>query len=124
MRLLKRNTQTVQYRNWLTNQPVFDEDGYQTGEYESSYSDPIELICNISPANGSTQREIFGNISTYHKILVTDKIDCDIDEQTIFYIEKKYENEMVRNDYVVAGIAKSLNVLSIALRKVETGDTQ
>lgn len=126
MRLLERNLRTVYYRNRLDHQPIFDDEGYETGEYENRYSDLYELKCNVSAADGTAQREVFGNLESYHKILLTDDMGCDFNEQTIFYIDviPSKETEYASTpDYIVAGIARSLNYISVALRKAETKGT-
>ena len=122
---------------------VIDEYGHQTGERILTYYDPVACFANISPASGQTGAEIFGSLEGYDKVLVTRDMDCPIDENTVLFIDKEPEYAEVQtyelddesdqdtmvlktyrqpmNDYIVKRVAKSLNVISIAIRKVEVG---
>ena len=87
MRLVKRNLRPIWYSLYTGRQPVVDTDGNETGEPEITYSDPVMLMCNISPASGMIQSEIFGRIEDYDKIIMTDQMDCPIDENSVLWIE-------------------------------------
>ena len=61
MRLMNRNRRSVYYKLFIASTPLLDEDGYETGEGEIEYGDPVKLeSANVSPATGSAQREQFG----------------------------------------------------------------
>lgn len=87
MRLVKRNLRPIWYSLYTGRQPVVGTDGNETGETEITYSDPVMLMCNISPASGMIQSEIFGRIEDYDKIIMTDQMDCPIDENSVLWIE-------------------------------------
>lgn len=121
MKLLKRNTRTVQFCNYSGKQYVVDDEGYKTGEYTTAYTTPRELVCNISPASGIVQSEIFGTLDGYNRVLITDDMTITVDENTVFCVdvEPKYNNGSVNYDYIVKRVARSLNNISILLAKVD-----
>lgn len=125
---------------------VLDEYGNETGEIIPHYNEAVQFRANVSPATGQAQVEQFGNLDNYDKVIVTSDMDCPIDEHSILFIEKEPEyievvtheviegnalyadDEIVevtyqlpKYDYIVKRVAKSLNSISIAIRKVEIG---
>ena len=139
MRLMQRNLKPVWYCLYYGQRPVTEE-GYETGETAIIYGDPTLLMCNVSPATGAAQQEMFGVIENYDKIIVTDKMDCPINENTVLYIEEKPVRALMlklqfginpfgdlgfrskvtnKYNYVVRRVAKSLNYISYAISKVE-----
>lgn len=130
MRLVKRNLRPIWYSLYTGRQPVVGTDGTETGETEITYSDPVMLMCNISPASGMIQSEIFGRIEDYDKIIITDQMDCPIDENSVLWIETcpipdpepasdDEEEELPPYEYIVRRVAKSLNHISYAISKVK-----
>ena len=87
MRLMKRNCRSVYYCLYEGRVPVYDESGNETGDTEISYSDPVELKCNVSPATGQVQTEMFGVQENYDKVIVTDWMDCPIDENSVLFVD-------------------------------------
>ena len=125
---------------------VIDEYGNETGEIIPHYEEAVSFDANISPATGQAQVEQFGNLDSYDKVIVTRDMNCPIDEHSVLFIEKEPEytevitheivegqalyadDEIVevayqqpKNDYIVKRVAKSLNSISIAVRKVDVG---
>lgn len=123
MRCLERNKQCFWYCLYSDNEIVYDEYGNEVGDPHVIYEDPVRMYANISPAQGYAQTEQFGNLADYDKVIVTDNMDCPIDEHTVLFVDKypeyNTENDLMF-DYVVRRVAKSLNSISIAIRKVET----
>lgn len=128
-----------------TQQAVLDENGNETGEIIPTYEAAIEMYANVSPATGLSNTEQFGNLDNYDKVIVTRDMSCPIDENTVLFIDKSPESETVHSyeiiegqalfaddeivahdyqvpkyDYIVKRVAKSLNSISIAIRKVST----
>lgn len=121
MRLLKRNLTPIHYCLYEGKQPLLDEDGHETGEYRVSYGEPIKLICSVSPATGYAQVNVFGNLESYDKVLITDDLDCPIDENSFLFVDKEpefSEDGRALFDYGVKRVAKSLNSISYAISKV------
>lgn len=141
MRCLKRNKVLFYYCLYDHSEEIIDEYGNHTGQYINQYSDPVKMYANVSPATGISSAEQFGNLENYDKVIVTDWMECPIDENSVLFIDKPVEfadaetNEIVSEDtvlgtsqtvqylvpkfdYTVRRVAKSLNIISIAVQKV------
>lgn len=120
MRNLQRNTRTFWYRLYEEVEPIETTDEWgntvETGGQSMGYGDPVKMSANISPATGASITEQFGNLDNYDKVIVTADMSCPIDENTVLYVDTTPPQPY---DYVVRGIAKSLNSISIAIRKVD-----
>jgi len=122
MRLMRRNLQPVWYCLFGSETPVIDDDGWETGEKDIGYGEPVKLLCNVSPATGQSQVEMFGNLDSYDKVIITDEVDCPIDENTVLFVDKEPVFDKTGKplyDYTVRRVAKSLNSISVAVRKVK-----
>ena len=123
MKLQKRNLKPIWYCLYKGKDPITDDQGYETGEYEVTYFDPVEVKVNVSPATGWSQVGMFGNQESYDKVIVTDDINCPIDENTVLFIDKEPQKDgdkyIFDYDYVVKRVAKSLNSIAIAVSKVK-----
>lgn len=148
MRALERNKQQFWYCLFDSASEIEDEYGNATGELDVRYLEAVEMYANISPATGQAQTEIFGGLDNYDKVIVTDDLNCPIDEQTVLFIDKEpeYDEETEevpvesgtlygeqtesvvikrpKYDYIVKRVAVSLNSISIAVRKVNVGEHQ
>lgn len=121
MRTLKRNQRSFYYCLYQWKEAITDEYGNETGETRIRYAEPVQMMANISPATGNSSTEQFGNLDNYDKVMVTDKLDCPIDENSVLFIDKEPEHNTKGDpmfDYVVRRVAKSLNSVSIAVSKV------
>lgn len=148
MRDLKRNQTQLWYCLLIpdTQEAIIDEYGNETGEVIPAYEQDVPMMANISPATGQNQVEQFGNLDNYDKVIVTCDMTCPIDENTVLFIDKEPEytevqtheviegqalyadDEIVEKtygipkyNYIVKRVAKSLNGISIAVRKVDVG---
>ena len=121
MKLMKRNLTPVYYCLYSERIPLTDDSGYETGEYKVGYGEVAQLMCSVSPATGYAQAEMFGNLESYDKVLITDDMTCPIDENTVLFIDKEpeFENGKPKYDYTVHRVAKSLNTISYAVSKVK-----
>lgn len=121
MKLMKRNLATIHYCLYTGRTPLMDADGNETGEHKVDYSEPVELKCNVSPATGYAQVNMFGNLESYDKVIITDDMDCPIDENTVLFIDKdpEFKDGKPTFDYTVRRVAKSLNTISYAVSKVK-----
>ena len=137
MKCLKRNQRLFYYCLYKDEIPILDEYGNESGETIVTYEDEVEFSANISQATGQSNTEQFGNLENYDKVIVTDWIDCPIDENSVLFIDKEPEwkdaeyNEQTAitvtgatvkvpvYDYTVRRVAKSLNSISIAVSKVK-----
>ena len=122
MRILERNKSTFYYLLYTRKTPVLDDEGYETGEQDVKYGEPVEMRANVSAATGQSQVEQFGNLENYDKVIVTDDMTCPINENTVLFIDKEpsYDEQgKPQFDYTVKRVAKSLNSISIAVSKVK-----
>lgn len=136
MRCLKRNQRPFYYCLYHGKTPLIDEYGNETGESIVTYEQPVMMYANISQATGQSNTEQFGNLENYDKVIVTDDLNCPIDENSVLFIDKEPDEsdvltheptaitvtdvtvEVPTPDYIVRRVAKSLNSVSIAVRKV------
>ena len=123
MRCMVRNKTGFYYASYLGNTEIVDEYGNVTGEYEVSFGNPLHTTGNISAARGEMQSRQFGESESYDKVIVLDDKDAPIDEQSILWVDAlPHLNEDgstdTPHDYIVTRVARSLNGVSIAIRKV------
>lgn len=124
MKALNRNKQTLTYALYATKTEVYDGDGSFTGEYTLSYSTPVTVKMNISPANGRTALDAFGIVTNYDKVLVTDDMNCPIAEDTVLWIgidpTTTVNGVTTTNphNFVVNRVAKSLNSIVYGVTEV------
>lgn len=122
MKLMKRNLTPVHYCLYKERIALKDKNGYESGEYGVGYDNPVEMRCSVSPATGYAQAQMFGNLESYDKVLITDDMSCPIDENTVLFIDKEPEFDNAGKpiyDYTVRRVAKSLNFISYAVSKVK-----
>lgn len=83
---LKANQQAFYYCTYEGSKPVLDEDGYETGETEDSYANPIKAWARISPNAGSSEESPFGTDISYDRSIATVQ-NLPIDEHSRLYID-------------------------------------
>ena len=137
MRTLNRNKRTIHYCLFHEKVPIVDEYGNESGETIVTYYNAEAMKANVSAATGQSNTEQFGNLENYDKVIVTDWMECPIDENSVLFIDKnpEYTNALTHvptavtttdetvqvpvYDYTVRRVAKSLNSISIAVKKVD-----
>lgn len=120
MRNLKKNTRRLWYSNYSSDVPILDENGDETGDYDSGYSTPVPFYASLSASKGNAYADVFGTNLDYSRTLSTVE-NLSITEESIIW-----KNEPTMNadgtvdeesaDYTVAGIADGLNGLVVALK--------
>lgn len=123
MRCMNRNKVKFFYALYRGKAPIKDEYGNDTGEYEVKHGSPVEFSANISAAKGETQTRQFGENEIYDKVIVMDENAPPIDEYSILWVDstptiKEDGTTETPHDYIVKKVAKSLNVVSVAISKV------
>ena len=131
MRCMNRNKGEFYYALYEGREPIRNEQGTKTGQYNVIHGNPIEEHVNISAAKGETQTRQFGENESYDKIIVMDFITPPIDEYSVLWVDTlpilnadgslkvNDAGEVITpHDYVVKKVAKSLNSVSIAISKV------
>ena len=123
MRTLARNKIRIYYANFRTKNPIKDEYGNLTGEYDIVYGNPVEIKANVSAARGESTTRQFGEDEGYDRVIVMDDPKVPIDVSTVLWIDALPEIKADGStdtpyDYIVKQVAKSLNSVSIAVSKV------
>lgn len=121
MRMMERNKRKFWYLLYDHKEPIVDEDGNESGESRVIYKEAVPFRANVSAATGAVQVEQFGNLTGYDKVIVTGDMSCPIDENTVLFVDKEPEYDEDGNplyDYIVKRVARSLNVVAVALAKV------
>lgn len=123
MRCMVRNKSKFYYASYIGEIEIRDEYGNATGEYNISYGNPIECLGNISAAQGEMQNRQFGDSESYDKVIVLDDRNAPINEHSILWVDAlPHLNEDGTTDtphnYTVRRVARGLNGVSIAIRKV------
>lgn len=124
MRALERNKKKVFYANFTGITDIYDEDGLFTGEKKATYTSPVETKLNVSASRGEAYIDLFGTDLNYTNTIVSDT-DLGIDEHSILWVDKEaYQTTsttsvITPHNYIVVSVAKSLNNIVYAIRKVE-----
>ena len=134
MRCLTRNKSTFHYALYESQTEIVDEYGNYTGQYSITYGKPQRLSGNVSAAQGEIQSRQFGDSVTYDKVIVLDNPDIPIDEYSILWVDTEPHLSTdgrlrtsptgvieTPHNYIVKGVARSLNSVSIAISKVSVG---
>lgn len=109
MRMLIRNKQPIIVRNLVSKTEIIDEYGNATGQFQLNFSEPQEIKGNVSSAVGAAEARIFGIVDGYDKVIVLEDLGQISETSEIW--QEGYKHIVVR-------IAKSLNNVSLAVRKV------
>jgi len=123
MRTLRRNKRDVYYSTY-SGVSYKTVDGEKTGEKEITRGTPTLLQANVSAEKGTAQQELFGTSLNYDKVIVTDKMNLPIDENTLLWVDIPVMNGLVQNkpDYKVVRVSRSLNSVSIAIKRRELNE--
>lgn len=120
MRDLCRNQIKIYYSNYEKSTELIDEYGNSTGQYELTYSKPEMIMISVSASKGSIDNQPFGNLLDYDRVLITSNMNCNIDENTVLWIDK-LDTEKT-HDYIVKKVARSINQIQIAVKKVTVSE--
>lgn len=123
MRCLNRNKVPFWYALYVTEKPLYDEDGFKTSESEIIYSNPVAEKGNVRANTGAAAVRAFGLDLNYDRVIELDNPSHPIKETSVLWIDTPpVLNEDGTTDtpfdYVVKKIAPSLNSLLIAVSKV------
>lgn len=122
MILMKRNTRTIHYALYSgRGEPILDSDGYETGEKEILYEDPVAWTCNVGAIEkGESWVATFGIEDNYDRVIITDDMDCPVDENSILWVDvTPDEAGTVPHDYTVWRVSRYLNHIAYAVQRVD-----
>lgn len=115
MRDLRRNQTPFWYSLYLRKDPVL-ESGFETGQYEAVYSDPVLARAYISSASGESEAEMFGADVQYDRVISTVQ-DLPINEFSRLWVDADPATGAA-HDYVVKRVACGLTQNLWAIAKV------
>lgn len=115
MKTLKRNQSKIIYALYANKSEIVDDQGYRTGEQLNIYQPQTSMYAYVSAARGEADVDIFGSNLSYEKTLITDDLNCPIDEHSILWVDDLVSDAY---DYVVVKKAKSLNSVNYAIKRV------
>jgi hypothetical protein len=123
MKTLRRNKIRIYYANYRTKNPIKDEYGNLTGEYDIVYDNPVGIKANVSAARGESTTRQFGEDEGYDRVIVMDDPKVPISVSSVLWIDTRPEikedgSTDTPYDYIVKQVAPSLNSVSIAVSKV------
>lgn len=117
MKLMYINTREIAYSLYEgRGEVILDDDDYETGEREMLYSDPVTIRVNVSVPEGEAWVAVFGTVENYDRIVITDDMECPIDENSVLWIDSDPDGDPY--DYKVVRVAKYLNHIAYAVSKV------
>lgn len=119
-RIAERYKSRFWYLTYKGLEMIEDEYGNEVGT-KTVYADAVPMRANVSAAAGAAQIEQFGNLQSYDKVILTDDTSCPIDETTVLFVDKEpeySESGKPLYDYIVKRVARSKNIVSIAISKV------
>ena len=112
---LRRNEQTIHYALYSSKTMLTDANNNKTGEYTLAYGTPTAVKAVLAPVVGTAEREVFGVDIDYDRMALIYDTACPITEESIVWVDNATTG---KHDYIVKKIAKSLNTVMIALKKV------
>lgn len=113
MNCLNRNKKKIYYRNFVKADPITDDYGNETGEYENTYGEIQTLYAYVTPNQGYEAERMFGKDVNYDRVIICKA--TDINEYSQIWVDASIS---VDADYSVVRVSKSLNSVSIAIRKL------
>lgn len=124
MRTLKRNKQRMWYSLPLGKEPIVDEDGNETGEYENIYTDKVGFKAYVgSQLTDALSRAWGSDVSNNYAVMVISKTEKDDNGEllnfpngTLIWRSKTLPDGGA--DYIIDGVMdEELNESSYYLRK-------
>lgn len=115
MRSLNRNKRQIYYAKFLSETPMYDDYGNETGETRALYGATTPLLCNVSAASGDEAVQAFGSFTGYSRAMCVADTTCPIDEDSIVWFGVTPPEA---HNYVVVRKADSKNGIMYALQEV------
>ena len=120
---LQANQRNFYYQLFVGEQEIIDDDGYETGETEPAYSNPILASAMISENTSDVQDMPFGKDCVYDKMISTVQ-DLPIDELSKLFIDvvpviEEDGSTYTKPDYEVIRVAKGIYQKVWAIKKVD-----
>lgn len=119
MRDMLRNRRPLWYANPIpdTETDLTDQYGNPTGETTTEYTEPKQLMLNVSASTGEAVADAFGAFTNYSRTIATADLSCPLIEGSRVWFGKTPKNLNDFN-YIVVKEADSLNGLLYAIKEV------
>lgn len=123
MRSMTRNRQSFYYADLLSVGMSKDADGNYV-DNTFNYSDPVKAEGVITAASGEAQIQLFGANEIYDKVITLNFGENFLEIGSILWvdvvpdIDEETGKPDTPYDYIVVKVAKSLNFVNVAIRKV------
>lgn len=114
MRSIKRDQREIYYANPVGTEPILDEYGNDTLEVKTIYDSPSLLRVSVSANVGQEAMKVFGAQTEYSRTLSMTG-SCPLKEGSKVWFGVPDTEE---NNYIVAKVADSKNMILVALREV------
>lgn len=98
------------------------DDENDTGQTVENYGPAVTYSANLSPSGGTAQSDVFGALTPYQRVFVTDNMSCPITEDSVLFVDKEPaygDDGRPLYDYVVRRRASSLNSVSYLIEQVK-----
>lgn len=118
MKALARNKRPVWYALYTGKTAVTDEDGNKTGEYALTYSTPVSKPMNVSGERKYVSVEPFGIEADYECVLLTDDINCPIDETSAIWIGVNPTVNSPKPTHQVVKVSKTINGIAYTVKEI------
>lgn len=120
---LKANQRDFYYQLYKGEVEVFDDEGYETGDTDISYSNPIKATAMISENTSDVEDLPFGRDCKYDKMISTVQ-DLPIDEFTKLFVDvvpviREDGSTNTKPDYEVIRVAKGIYQKVWAIRRID-----
>ena len=110
----------VVYKNYTGQKEIIDEWGNETGSFIPEYSEFKTASLSISPNKGNSEAEMFGSIEDYDRTMTTNNLLCDINENSILWLDGADTNQP--HNYIVKRRSPWKNSISFAVKQVEVSE--
>ena len=127
MKCLRKNMRRFWYALYIGDEETKDADGNYTGLYKPVYTLPRLMSANISAARGTSNEQLFGVDISYDKAIATADVNCPISETSVLWVDnapviKSDGSTNTPWDYTVSSVAKSINSITYAVKKVDVSN--
>lgn len=116
---MREKQETYSLQNFLGKTPIYDDDGFDTGDYILSYTELKTARMTMTPNKGNASVEVFGSDLNYSRTLRTDDMSCDLAENSLVWINNALSEP---HDYIVIAKAEGLTNIAYAIRKVDVSE--
>lgn len=121
MRCLERNKRTLWLSRREQSEIVDERTGLGTGEYASSWTEPVEVRVNAAPPTGSAESSPFGTDADYDLALVAASNPWGIREGDTMWLRDEAPDVSGEPDtsgcYEVVRVSPSLNFVAFGLSR-------